>query len=388
MSDTSVVGAGDVLQVLLDGVARTKSELATLTGLSRATVTSRIEALSASNLVHAAGAAASSGGRPPAQLVFNPGAGHVLGIDLGATHASIGVTDLAARIVGSAAIPIAIGDGPALVLRTVFEAARRLLDDLRLEGPLVGVGVGVPGPVEHSTGRAVAPPIMPGWDRYDIPAEIRGEFGVDGFVDNDVNVLALGEHALEWPDVEDLVFVKVATGVGAGIIARGRLQRGAQGSAGDIGHVQVPYNRDSPRPSGDECDLESIASGSAIASGLRAEGVAAADAASVVELVRAGNAAAISATRQAGRDLGEVLAIVVNVLNPSVVVLGGGIARAGEHLLAGVREVVYRRSIPLATRELRIVVTQAGDTAGVLGAAMMVIQRVLAPGSVNAIVAS
>lgn len=377
-----------MLQVLLDGVARTKSELSMITGLSRGTVSSRLEALSASHLVTAAGAASSSGGRPPAQLVFNPGAGCVLALDLGATHASIAVTDLAARIVRSSTMPIAISDGPAVVLATAFDSARRLFNELGSVGPLVGVGVGVPGPVEHSTGLAVTPPIMPGWDRFDIPARIRAEFGVEGYVDNDVNVLALGEHRLEWPAVQDLVFVKVATGVGAGIIAGGKLQRGAQGSAGDIGHVQVPWNRDSSRAADDEHDLEAVASGTAIAATLREQGVNAVGASDVVELVRSGDIAAVAAVRQAGREVGEVLATLVNLLNPSVVVLGGSVARVGEHLLAGVREVVYRRSIPLATRELQIVSSAAGETAGVQGAAIMVIERVLAPASIDALVAS
>ena len=224
---------------------------------------------------------------------------------------------------------------------------------------------------------------MPGWDRFDVPHYVQRTFDVPVLVDNDVNILALGEQALSWPGVDDLIFVKVSTGIGAGIISGGALQRGAQGSAGDMGHVQVPYSHDSPRPPGDQRDLEAIASGTAIAADLRAQGIHAAGSADVVTLVRAGHAAAITATRQAGREVGEVLATVVNMLNPSVIVIGGSVARAGEHLLAGVREVVYRRSIPLATQHLGIVQSQADETAGVLGAAIMVTQQVLAPTAVE-----
>lgn len=379
MPEASIVGAGDVLQILLDGVARTKAELCTLTGLSRGTIAVRIDQLSAANLVKPASAATSSGGRPASRLEFNPAAGHVLALDLGATHASIGVTDLAARVLGSRTMSISIADGPDAVLGIALRAAAELLNGLSLDSPLLGVGVGVPGPVEHSTGRPVSPPIMPGWDAFDIPAYIERELGVVGFVDNDVNILALGEHALEWPDVDDLVFVKVSTGIGSGIIAGGRLQRGAQGSAGDIGHVQVPWNRDSGRLPDDEQDLEAVASGTAVATALRAQGMQTRASSDVVSLVRAGDPAAIAAVRQAGRDVGEVLATIVNLLNPSVIVLGGSLAGTGEHLLAGTREVVYRRSIPQATRELRIVSTRASEKAGVLGAAIMVIQRVLSP---------
>jgi predicted NBD/HSP70 family sugar kinase len=378
-------GAGEIFQILRDGRARTKAELATLTGLARSTVSGRVDALLAAGLVLPAGEAVSTGGRPPARVAFNPGAGVVLAVDLGATHATVAVADLAANILTSDTHPLDIADGPERVLDAVIAEGASLLESRGIAASqLVGVGIGVPGPVEHSTGRPTNPPIMPGWDRFDVPHYVQRTFDVPVLVDNDVNILALGEQALSWPGVSDLIFVKVATGIGAGIISGDALQRGAQGSAGDIGHVQVPYSHDSPRPPGDERDLEAIASGPAIAADLRAQGIAARGSSDVVALVRAGHPAAIAATRQAGREVGEVLATVVNMLNPSVIVIGGSIARAGEHLLAGVREVVYRRSIPLATQHLGIVQSQAGETAGVLGAAIMVTQQVLSPAAVDA----
>lgn len=380
-------GSGEIFQILRDGQARTKAELATLTGLARSTVSSRVDMLLTAGLVRPAGEAVSTGGRPPARIAFNPRAGVVIAVDLGATHATVAIADLAATILASKTRALHISAGPAIVLAAVLDDAQSLLDSLSTSVRLVGVGIGVPGPVEHSTGRPTNPPIMPGWDRFDIPAAVHERFDVPVLVDNDVNILALGERALSWPSVDDLVFVKVATGIGAGIVSGGRLQRGAQGSAGDMGHVQVPYSHDSPREPGDERDLEAIASGTAIAAELRARGIDAADSADVVQLVRAGNPDAIDATRQAGREVGEVLATVVNMLNPSIIVIGGSIARAGEHLLAGIREVVYRRSIPLATQHLGIVQSEAGDRAGVLGAAIMVTQHVLAPEYVDLLTA-
>lgn len=377
-------GAGEILQILRDGQARTKAELAAITGLARSTVALRVDALLSAGLLHPAGEAVSTGGRPPARVAFNPRAGLVLAVDLGATHATVAVADLAGRILEAHTRSIDIADGPRPLLDAILADGARLLDAQGTSGiPLVGVGIGVPGPVEHSTGRPTNPPIMPGWDRFDIPDYVRRTFDVPVLVDNDVNILALGEQATSWPHIEDLVFVKVATGIGAGIIAGGQLQRGAQGSAGDMGHVQVPVSAGSARPPGDERDLEALASGSALAAALRASGLDAHGPADVVALVRAGNPAAIEATRQAGRDVGEVLATVVNLLNPSIIVLGGSIARAGEHLLAGVREVVYRRSIPLATQHLAIVQSQAGERAAVLGAAIMVAREVLSPANVD-----
>lgn len=382
-------GAGEIFQILRDGQARTKAELAALTGLARSTVASRVDALLASGLVRPAGEAVSTGGRPPARVAFNPRAGFILAVDLGATHATVAVADLAGRILDAHTRTIDIGDGPQALLDTILADGAAILEGTVGEGaPLVGVGIGVPGPVEHSTGRPTNPPIMPGWDRFDVPGYVQRVFDVPVLVDNDVNILAMGEQATSWPQVEDLIFVKVATGIGAGIIAGGQLQRGAQGSAGDMGHVQVPAGASSKRSPDDDRDLEALASGSALATALREGGLDAQTPADVVALVRAGNATAIEATRQAGRDVGEVLATVVNLLNPSIIVLGGSIARAGEHLLAGVREVVYRRSIPLATQHLAIVQTQAGDRAAVLGAAIMVAREVLSPANVDAYVAA
>lgn len=382
-------GAGEIFQILRDGTARTKAELAALTGLARSTVALRVDALLAAGLLRPAGEAVSTGGRPPARLAFNSRAGVVLAVDLGATHATIAVADLAGVILDSRTRTIDIGDGPESLLDVILADGAALLDAPASAGiSLLGIGIGVPGPVEHSTGRPTNPPIMPGWDRFDVPGYVQRTFDVPVLVDNDVNILALGEHATTWPHVDDLIFVKVSTGIGAGIIAGGQLQRGAQGSAGDMGHVQVPSGSGSAREPGDERDLEALASGAALATALRAGGHEASSPADVVDLVRAGNAAAIEATRQAGRDVGEVLATVVNLLNPSIIVLGGSIARAGEHLLAGVREVVYRRSIPLATQHLAIVQSQAGDRAAVLGAAIMVAREVLSPANVDRHVAA
>ncbi|MGM1016903.1 MAG: ROK family protein [Actinomycetota bacterium] len=381
-------GAGEIFQILRDGHARTKAELAALTGLARSTVALRVDALLAAGLLRPAGEAVSTGGRPPARVAFNPRAGFVLAVDLGATHATVAIADLSGHILDAHTRTIDIGDGPESLLDTILADGATLLAAADTDIPLVGVGIGVPGPVEHSTGRPTNPPIMPGWDRFDVPGYVQRTFDVPVLVDNDVNILALGEQATSWPHVDDLIFVKVSTGIGSGIIAGGHLQRGAQGSAGDMGHVQVPAGAGSARQPGDERDLEALASGSAIAIALREAGYEAHGASDVVSLVRAGNVAAIEATRQAGRDVGEVLATVVNLLNPSIIVLGGSIARAGEHLLAGVREVVYRRSIPLATQHLAIVQTQAGERAAVLGAAIMVARDALSPANVDAYVAA
>jgi predicted NBD/HSP70 family sugar kinase len=229
---------------------------------------------------------------------------------------------------------------------------------------------------------------MPGWDGFDVPGRLTAELGAPTLVDNDVNVMALGEHFAHWPGTAHLMLVKVATGIGSGIISDGELRRGAQGAAGDLGHVAVPGGGDVPCRCGNTGCLEAIASGAALAAALRARGHATATSRDVVALARGGSVEAVQLVRAAGRDIGEVLSTAVSLLNPSVIVIGGALAAAGEHLLAGVREVVYRRSLPLATQHLRIVPSRSGERAGVIGAAVMVVERVLSPAQVDDLVAA
>jgi predicted NBD/HSP70 family sugar kinase len=202
-------------------------------------------------------------------------------------------------------------------------------------------------------------------------------------VDNDVNIMALGEQHAHLRDVTDLVFIKVGTGIGAGIISGGSLQRGAQGTAGDLGHVHVPRGADVTCRCGNLGCLEAIAAVPALARSIREAGVEVAADSDVVRLVRAGDPVAVKAVRQAGRDLGEVLATLVNLVNPSVIVIGGALAGAGESLIAGIREVVYQRSLPLATEHLHITTSRAGERAGVLGAAALAIGHALSPEAID-----
>ena len=371
-------GAGELLQLMLDGHPRTRAELIRMTGLARSTVGARVDALLAAGLLTPSGEAASTGGRPPARLAFNPDAGVVIGADLGATHALVALTDLRGRVLAEKALRLDISAGPEPVLDRVARAGRSLLSAAgRTRDDLAGVGIGLPGPVEHSSGRPVLPPIMPGWDHYDVPGHIASALGGPVLVDNDVNLMALGEHATVYPDVQHLIFVKVATGIGAGIISGGRLHRGAQGAAGDLGHVAALHGGNTPCTCGNVGCLEAVASGPAIVRALRENGIDAGDSRGLVHLAKQGDLAAASAVREAGREIGHVLATCVSLLNPSVIAVGGLLAQSAESLLAGIREVVYGRSLPLATGDLQIVASRTGGQAGVIGAATMVVQHVL-----------
>jgi predicted NBD/HSP70 family sugar kinase len=381
---SSPSSAGALLHLIREEVAVTRADLARVTGLARSTVAQRVDALLANGLVRDTGGSVSTGGRPPNVLTFNRDAGVVLVADLGATHARLAVSDLGGMPLAEHAGDLDIADGPDAVLDRVDARFAELLADAgRLPEDVRGIGVGVPGPVEYDSGRPVNPPIMPGWDGFSIPDWFAGRYHATVLVDNDVNIMARGEHRMHWRDTKHLLLIKVGTGIGCGIVADGHIHRGARGAAGDIGHIRVAGSEDVVCRCGNIGCLEAIAGGQALAERLAAQGVDASQSRDVVRLVRSGHAGAIRMVRDAGRTLGEVLAGTVNFFNPAVIVVGGDIAEAREELLAGVREGIFSRSLPLATRDLRIVPSRLGDRAGAIGAATMVIEHVLSPDAVD-----
>ncbi|WP_395245761.1 ROK family transcriptional regulator [Agromyces sp. MMS24-K17] len=383
-SPQTVTGVSQLFQLLRDGVPRTRAELAKSTGLARSTIAARVDELMRMGLITPVADAVSTGGRPPSQFALNPAAKVVVAADIGASHATVAITDLTGSLLAEHSEPLDVTLGPEPVLTWLVQGAALLLERTgRDRSHVAAVGIGVPGPVEHSTGQPVNPPIMPGWDRFDIPGWVQQHLPVPVLVDNDVNIMALGERAVAWPNVEHLMFVKIATGIGSGLISGGQLQRGAQGIAGDIGHVQVARGASVPCQCGNRGCLEALASGPAIARALREQGVDAHTGSDVVDLVKRGNIDAIQAVRQAGRDVGEVLTACVSLMNPSVIAIGGGMARVGEHLIAGVREVVYTRSTPLATEYLSIVQSQSAEKAAVIGASMLAVEHALSPESLS-----
>jgi predicted NBD/HSP70 family sugar kinase len=374
-------GAGSLLKLIREGDGSTRADLAKHTGLARSTITQRLDQLQQLGLLKEVGGNASTGGRPPMRLAFNEDAGLVLAADLGATHSRLAVTNLGGEVLAEDRGEIEIAAGPELVLDWVEDRFAKLLAKCSRErGEVAGIGIGVPGPVEHSTGLPRHPPIMPGWDGFPVPERFARRYGVPVLVDNDVNIMALGEHWTDWRQVEHLLFVKVGTGIGCGIVVDRAIHRGADGAAGDIGHVRIAVDEESEDVvcgCGNLNCLEALASGGAMARQLQTAGIDARDSRAVVELTRAGVPEAARLVRHSGRLVGEVIATAVNFFNPSVVVVGGDVAEAQEQLLAGIREVVYQRSLPLATRHLRIVRSPLADRAGVIGAAAMVIEHVL-----------
>ncbi|MEU6016843.1 ROK family transcriptional regulator [Streptomyces sp. NPDC047515] len=374
---------GEVLALISSGTVATRADIARITGMARSTASQRVDALIAHGLVDEDADGGSTGGRPPRRLTLRTREHAVAGVDLGASHCRVALMDIGGATLAVQEEPLPIGDGPDSVLRHVERTVRALLKETHREPEtLRSIGVGVPGPVEFSTGRPVDPPIMPGWHQYPIPEFFATRFGVRALVDNDVNVMALAEQRRAFPDCRYLLYIKVGTGIGCGIVADGELHRGAQGCAGDIGHIRVA-DLDDPCRCGNSGCLEAVAGGASLAAKLVGLGLDATSGSDVVRLVQSGNRDAVRMVREAGRAVGEVLAGLVNFFNPDTVVMGGALAAVHDQLLAGVREAVYRRSHPLATQLLRIEPSRTGENAAAVGAGILAIEHALSPAQVN-----
>jgi len=372
--------AGRLLALIRDGKASSRPAIERVSGLSRVTVVQRLRRLLDARLVIEGDETEASGGRPARLIRVNPDFAVALAADVGESMIRVAATDLAPRILAETVFDLDVASGPHATLREIVRAARNLLSELGASGRrTLGIGVSLPAPVNHAAGRVVGPSVMRGWDDFDVCRFLSDELGAPALVDNDVNLMALAEFRQFWPRSGHFLFIKAGTGIGSGIILDGALYRGARGASGDIGHIQFEEASAPLCRCGKFGCVEARAAGWAIARDLRANGFDAQNARDVIALVEQREPDAIRRVREAGRVLGEVAADVVSVLNPTTIVIGGTLSRAGEHLLAGVKEMIYRRSLPLALEGLGVFRARSDDRAGVLGAAHLVIDAALAP---------
>jgi glucokinase-like ROK family protein len=384
---------GRLLRLLRDDGPRSRAELGDAVELSRSRLAVELDRLEALGLVETAGLAASRGGRR-SSIVQIARHTRFLGIDIGATSIDVAVTDGELRVLSHASEPIDVRQGPEVVLGRALELVGKLRAGDDLGGGLAGAGAGVPGPVSFAEGVPVSPPIMPGWNHFPVREAFAAELGCPVLVDNDVNIMALGEkHAGIARSVDDFLFVKIGTGIGCGIVANGQVYRGVSGSAGDIGHIRAEDNGPVCLCGNTGC-LETFFGGAALArdalvaarSGRSPElarllhSNGALTAADVAAAAAAGDPVAVGMIREGGRRVGQVLAGLVSFFNPGLVVIGGGVARIGHSLLAEIRSVVYRRSLPLATGNMPIVLSELGGEAGVVGATRLISDHVFAAG--------
>ncbi len=376
-------GIRDALTLFVDGSDLTRADVAEKTGWARTTVTARTERLLEDGLLEAFEERVNGRGRPATRYRLASGAGVLLVADVGATGMRVARCDLAGNIEATTRRAGRIEDGPYRVLDKVQQAWKELLGEAKSVRPW-GVAVGLPGPIEHPRGRVVDPPIMTGWDGFEVTRTIGGWYDTVAHVENDANALAVGEMAAaaeKGVHISDLLVVKVGTGVGSGIISGGRVLRGAVGAAGDIGHTEL--DSDGSRADRPICRcgktgcVEAYAGGWALVREAAAKGLDVTDVQSFIKLLSEGDPIARALTADAGRVIGSAIATAVSLLNPQEVLLGGSLGLAGDHLIAGVRERVYARSLPLATHSLTIDTIRLGHDAGVRGLAHELSRKVL-----------
>ncbi|MGX1474556.1 UNVERIFIED_CONTAM: putative NBD/HSP70 family sugar kinase [Streptomyces canus] len=388
MTGRSQTGAGDLLELVRSGRAVTRGALQQATGLSRATVGQRLDRLfRAGWLREGAGGPVDSplGGRPSITLEFDDAHAVVLAADLETRHARACVLSLTGEILAEHSGTLVIEDGPDAVLGELGRWFAELLEKAGHRAEEVcGIGLAVPGPVDLESGRVIQPPIMPGWDGYDIRGRLAGAFTehtgtgpVPVLVDNDANLMAYGEQRTAHPDCSAFVLVKVSTGIGAGVVVDGSVYRGIDGGAGDLGHIRVPAGAEALCRCGSYGCLAAVASGGAVARRLAATGVPAASGSDVRDLLASGHPGAAALAREAGRQVGDVLATVVTLLNPGVLMIAGDLA--GTPFLTGVRELLYQRALPRSTARLEVVTSRLGERAGLIGAGALVVEHLYAP---------
>lgn len=384
-----MTSAGDVFALIRDLRDTTRTELGQLTGLSRTALSGRLAALTEIGLVVESERAPSTGGRPATMLSFDADAGIVLCVAIGISRTRMAVCNLAGEIVATGDIDQEVALGPDDLMPDVVKRLDVMLADQKV--PVYGIGLSLPGPVDRARGCSRHSPILLGWDGVDLRpyfAELPTLSGVPVVLDNDANAIAVGERGGELERLDDLLVLKASTGLGAGIIAGGALQRGASQAAGEFGHNKVAAAEGLPCRCGDTGCLEAIAGGWALVHLLQRQGRAVRHMRDVVELVAEGDPEARRLVRDSGRHVGEVIASAVNLLNPAVLVIAGDMAAAYDVFVAGLRESLYRNATAMATRELQVVPAAHGGHSAVIGTAAMVLDEVLNARAVDDLVTS
>ncbi len=387
-------GPGEVLALFRTNPPLTRADVMRITGLSRSTVNQRIDLLLDAGMLIERGPDIVPGrgrGRPAGSFALHVERGVLLVCDIGATGMRAAVCDLAGRIIADLAATSDVTDGPEQVLPRVEVLFAKLLADVgrtRLE--VQGLALSVPGPVDHERATVVSPPIMTGWDQFDVRGWFAPSYSCPLLLEKDATAMAWGEYRSHYPDADTMLMLKLGTGVGSGIIASGRIHRGADGAAGDIGHTQLLDPAPTKAPvcrCGNQGCVEARAGGWAMIRDLVAAGRDVETVDDVVGLIRTADPLAVTLARAAGRVLGIALSETVNIVNPRVVVVGGQLAEAEEQIFAGLREMVYSRSLPLATRKLELHRSQLDARAASVGLALLLSDHIFDPVRIDAILA-
>jgi predicted NBD/HSP70 family sugar kinase len=389
-------GLAAVLDAIRSDEGITQPALTDRVGLGRSVVAQRVAELESSGLVAPAGLGPSTGGRAPRRLRLRAEAGYVLGVDIATNELLVAVSDLAGNLVATVHESSDVSDGPEVVFALVERMADGLLDETGARDNLWSVGLGMPGPVAFDGGDATAMPTMPDWDRFPTRARLAARWSAPVWMDNRVNLSALGERRVNPVAAasQHTIYLGGGESIGAAVVVDGRLYRGARGLAGEIGHVPVPEAADTVCRCGNVGCLDAVAGRAALvrdgrllaetgqspalAAILTANGII--RPVDVTVAADKGDPAAKALLHRSARVLGNSLATLVSVFNPDLVVLGGGMARARAHLIAAIREAIYSRALPSATQDLRIEPSAVDmEIAGVIGAVQFAVDQIFAP---------
>jgi glucokinase-like ROK family protein len=379
----------DLIRFTPGGISR--AELARQVGLSRSAVSVIVDEFLQADIVHVLRNAETSSGRRPILLEINPGHGRVVGVDIGATHLTLILADLAANTLQKLEVAFDVAQGPAICLDHVDGYLRQMLaiTGIHLDD-ILAVGVGVPGPIAGDGRSVVAPPIMPGWDGYPICSVLQKRWNCPVLLNNDAELGALGEWAYGAGRRErNLVYIKVGSGVGAELVLGDHIYHGTTGRAGEIGHITI-QEKGPLCTCGNYGCLETLAGGHAIAKRARqavlAGGTTQLSGIGPVEQITAQNVA-LAAHRgdlvaqqiviEAGRYFGIAIAGLINLLNPGIVVIGGGVAQTGDLLLEPIRQTVRERSLKAASQAVRITSAVLGRRSSGIGAVIQAATLVL-----------
>ncbi|OZF30587.1 ROK family transcriptional regulator [Rhodococcus sp. 14-2483-1-2] len=376
--------AGEIFALVRDRDAETRAELGRITGLSRSAVASRVAALTELGLVIETEDTQSTGGRPPARLSFDIDAGVVLAAAIGRSRSQLGVFTLGGELLASDTVDQEIGVGPDELMPQITKRLQVLLEDSHRTGHrILGVGLSIPGTADTARGCSLDSPIMHGWDGVPLAPFFADTTSAPVFLDNDANAMVLAERRDNRDRFQNALLVKASTGLGAGIVAGGALQRGSLGAAGEFGHTKTAAAAGVACRCGDSGCLEAIAGGWALVRALNEQGREVGHVRGVVDLAVSGDPEARRLIRDSGRHIGETLAGAVNLLNPEVLIIGGDMANAYDIFVAGLRETVYGNATALATKALTIQATTHGDLSGVIGSAALVLDQVLSARAVD-----
>lgn len=352
----------------------TQAEIARTTGLSAATVSNIVRELKDGGTVEVT--PTSAGGRRARSVSLSGDAGIVIGVDFGHTHLRVAVGNLAHQVLAEESEPLDVDASSAEGFDRAEQLVKRLIETTGIgPGKVIGVGLGVPGPIDVSSGTLGSTSILPGWSGINPGQELSRRLGVPVYVDNDANLGALGE--LVWGagrGVRDLAYIKVASGVGAGLVIDGQIYRGPGGTAGEIGHITLDESGPVCRCGNRGC-LETFAAARYVLPLLQPSHGPDLTMERVVRLAREGDPSCRRVVADVGRHIGSGVANLCNLLNPSRVVLGGDLAEAGELVLAPIRESVSRYAIPSAARQLAVSPGALGGRAEVLGALALVLSE-------------